>query len=110
MMIDPVSLALGLLVGAILGAVFFAALWGTVRLVPHVRWPGLVVLGSLLVRFGLALIVLWWVARSWDWPAVLAALLGFLGARLLATRLWGTSRPSACEGVAPHLDPPDGGN
>jgi F1F0 ATPase subunit 2 len=70
------------LVGALLGLAFFRGLWSTVKALGQVRHPGLWMLGSLLLRYGLALAAFYFLARYAGWTHVLAAAVGFTIARL----------------------------
>jgi F1F0 ATPase subunit 2 len=83
---DTLNLALALLTGVSLGAIFFGGLWWTVRKSLSSRQPALWLLCSLLLRTGLVLAGFYFVARG-RWERLLACLLGFVAARLIATRL-----------------------
>ncbi|MBS0476610.1 MAG: ATP synthase subunit I [Proteobacteria bacterium] len=89
-MLDP-RLLLTLLVGVVLGVVFFGGLWWTVRRAVSARRVALWFFGSLLLR---TVIVLagFYLACGADWQRWLAALLGFTVARLVVARL---TRPPA---------------
>lgn len=90
MMLEP-SLLVPLLLGAVLGAVFFGGLWWTVQRAVSARRVALWFFGSLLLR---TLIVLtgFYLLCGDDWQRWLASLLGFVVARLVITRL---TRPLA---------------
>lgn len=79
-------LALALVAGVFLGAVFFGGLWWTVRRGVSSRQPALWFFGSLLLRTGLALGGFYLVSGG-DGQRLLLCLLGFVIARLAATRL-----------------------
>ena len=83
---DTLSLALAFATGVLLGAIFFGGLWWTVRKGLSSTQPALWFLGSLLLRTSLVLTGFYFVARG-RWERVLACLLGFVAARLIATRL-----------------------
>jgi F1F0 ATPase subunit 2 len=91
---DPwLALVLGLVTGLILGAAHFGALWWTVRRLPRRRRPGLWLTLSAIGRF--AAVLAGFVALAKAHPlALLAALIGFLLARLAATRRVGGVPPS----------------
>ncbi|NIR30469.1 MAG: ATP synthase subunit I [Gammaproteobacteria bacterium] len=76
-------LALALAAGAALGLVFFWGLWKTVDRLPQARRPALWMLVSLLLRSSLVLGGFYFLARDGHWERVLAALLGFVLARVL---------------------------
>lgn len=78
--------------GCAIGAVFFGGLWWTVRLCMTARQPAFWIIGSLLLRMGIALSG-FYVVASGDWTRLLACLCGFMLARLVVTRL--TRQPSS---------------
>lgn len=82
--IGGVALALG--AGVMLGGMFFGGLWWTIQKVVSSDHPALWTLGSLLLRTGVALAGFYYIARD-HWVRLPACLLGFVMARLIATRL-----------------------
>lgn len=93
-MTDPwLALALGLVAGLMLGAAHFGALWWTVRRLPLLRRPGRWLALGAVGRF--AAVLAGFVALVRVHPlALLAALIGFLLARLAATRWIGAAHAS----------------
>lgn len=89
-MSEILQLALSLLAGTLLGVVFFGGLWWTVLKGISARQPALWFIASLLLRVGITLTGFYFVSGG-DWQRLLACLLGFIIARLIATRL--TSMP-----------------
>ena len=83
---DPARLTLALGAGAAIGAVYLAVLWVTVRRVTTSSRPNALLLASAALRIGLLLTGWYWVAGG-RWDGLLACLLGFVGVRLVATRL-----------------------
>src|ERR1035438_4453074 len=83
---DTVSLALAFVTGVLLGAIFFGGLWWTIRKISSSTQPALWFLGSLLLRTGITLAGLYFIARG-HWERLLVCLLGFVAARLIAVRL-----------------------
>ena len=83
---EPLSLAFALAAGAVLGAMFYGGLWWTVRRGVSSRRPALLFIGSLLLRMGLALTGLFFVAAG-QWQRLLLCLLGFVLARIVVIRL-----------------------
>lgn len=83
-MSEPTNLFLALGAGGVLGALFFGGLWWTVRAAPTSRWPAALFLGSLLLRTLIVLAGFFAVARG-DWKRLLACLVGFFVARIIAT-------------------------
>ncbi|HAT29532.1 MAG TPA: ATP synthase subunit I [Janthinobacterium sp.] len=79
------------LAGAALGALFFGGLWWTVRRGLASSQPALWLFGSLLLRMGATLAGFYAVGGG-DWRRLLACLLGFVAARLLALRLGAPQR------------------
>ena len=80
------TLVLAWMAGGLLGTIFFGGLWWTVRQGIRSRQPALWFLGSLLLRTGIVLAGLYFVADR-HWERLLACLLGFVMARLAVTRL-----------------------
>jgi len=89
-MLDP-RLVVPLLVGVLLGTVFFGGLWWTVQRAVSARWVALWFFASLLLRTGIVLGG-FYLSCGDDWQRWLAALLGFVVARMVVTRL---TRPPA---------------
>jgi F1F0 ATPase subunit 2 len=85
MTFDP-GLIFPLLLGIVLGMIFFGGLWWTVQRAVSARWVALWFSASLLLRTGIVLGG-FYLACGDDWRRWLAALLGFVAARLLVTRL-----------------------
>jgi F1F0 ATPase subunit 2 len=79
-------LAVALLAGLMLGAIFFGGLWWTVRNGVSSKHPALWFLGSMLVRMSLILVGFYFVGRG-NWQRLVACLLGFIIARFLVIRL-----------------------
>jgi F1F0 ATPase subunit 2 len=84
-MSDIPALALALLAGASLGAIFFGGLWWTVQKGVTSERPALWFLGSLLLRTSLILAGFYFVAQG-HWSRLVACLLGFLIARVIVVR------------------------
>ena len=82
-MSDLQTLALAWLAGGALGAVFFGALWWTVRKSLATAKPALWVLGSLLLRIGMTVTGFYFVAAG-DWQRLLSCLVGFVMVRQCA--------------------------
>lgn len=93
------ALTLALLAGALLGALFFGGLQWTTRRGVSSRWPAAWFLGSLSLRTPLALTGFYLVSHR-DWRRWLACLLGFLVARVFATR----PSSSSTEKRAPRVE------
>ncbi len=85
-MLESLTLVLALLLGSLLGALFFGGLWWTIRKGVSSKVPALWFLGSILLRTPITVVGFYLVGRG-DWHRLLACLLGFLLARMLATRL-----------------------
>lgn len=83
---EPLGLALALVTGVLLGAIFFGGLWWTVQKVISSNRSALWLLVSLLLRTGIALAGFYFVADG-HWERLLACLLGFVTARLIVIRL-----------------------
>lgn len=85
---EPVTLALALVAGLLLGAIFFGGLWWTVRKGVLSKHPATWFLGSLLLRTGIIFTGFYFVAGG-HWERLVACLLGFVIARFIVTRLSG---------------------
>lgn len=84
-MIDPfMKYGVMVVVGMLLGAIFFGGLWATVRHMPRSRNPGLLFLSSVILRSAIVLAGIWYFAAG-DAGSIAACLLGFVALRLLAT-------------------------
>jgi F1F0 ATPase subunit 2 len=90
-MSDAAMLASAGCAGMLLGAVFFGGLWWTVRRGLSSQRAAIWFLGSLLLRTSISLAGFYFVSGG-QWDRLLACLLGFVGARFIATRL---SHPAA---------------
>jgi F1F0 ATPase subunit 2 len=86
MMNDYLILALALIAGLLLGAIFFGGLWWTVRKGVSAKQPALWFLGSMLTRMGIVLVGFYFAGRG-DWRRLVACLLGFIIARFIVMRL-----------------------
>ena len=75
-----------LIAGGLLGTIFFAGLWWTIRSALAAANPALWFAASLLLRMGLILVGFYVVAGE-GWQALALCLLGFLIARIAVTRL-----------------------
>jgi F1F0 ATPase subunit 2 len=96
---DIVPLAPALLAGLLLGALFFGGLWWTLRKGLSSPRPAGWMLGSLVLRTGLVLAGFYLVGGD-HWERLVAALLGFLIARLVVTRL---AAPATSRDTAPAV-------
>ena len=85
---DALMRVLAGVVGLLLGAVFFGGLWWTVRAVIASSRPPLWLAGSLVLRTGIVLAGFYLVGRG-DWTRLVACLIGFVVARILATSVIG---------------------
>jgi len=85
---ETLTLALALLAGLLLGAIFFGGLWWTVRKGVLSKQPALWFFGSLLLRTSITLAGFYFVGRE-HWERLVVCLLGFVIARFILTRLTG---------------------
>lgn len=79
------ALALAFTAGLAVGWFFFAGLWWTVRRLATARNPALLTLGSLALRMGVSLGVLYLVMAG-DWRRLAAAVAGVVVVRLILVR------------------------
>lgn len=77
------ALLIPFLLGALLGTLYLAALWLTVRRLPRARRPALWLLASTALRLGLLLAGFWYILGDGHWQRLLAALAGFVMVRAL---------------------------
>ena len=85
MMIE--TLLLALLAGGVLGLFFFGGLWITVRKGMQAAVPAAWFLLSFLVRMAVALAGFYGIATLGEWQHLAVALLGFVVARMVLTRI-----------------------
>jgi F1F0 ATPase subunit 2 len=85
-MSEAPTLILAFLAGVSLGTIFFGGLWWTIKRAVASARPAAWFFGSLLLRTVVAVSGLYLVSGG-DWRRLLACLLGFLLARILAMRL-----------------------
>ena len=83
---EPLSLVLALIMGVVLGAIFFGGLWWTVRTCVLAKQPALWLFGSGLLRMTVALAGFYFVTHG-HWERLLVCLFGFVMARVIVTRL-----------------------
>ncbi len=85
-----IQLILSLIVGMLLGVIFFGGLWMTVKHLQKVGRPWLLFLVSALSRTAIALSGFWfvgiWLSATSQWQRMAACLLGFMIVRHLYTR------------------------
>ncbi len=84
-MTDWINLTLIGVWGATLGLLFFGGLWLTIERGLRSDYAAFWFLGSLLIRTGVVLGGIYFIARG-DWKNLVACLLGFLVARMTITR------------------------
>jgi len=89
-MFDSIELATiiaAVCAGLLLGGLYFGGLWWTVRRMPRARHPLNLYFGSLIVRLAIVLAAFYGVLSYFDWPQLVASLVGFVAARRLLIRL-----------------------
>ena len=97
---ETLTLTLAGLAGAGLGAIFFGGLWWTVRKGVTSPRPALWFLGSGLVRMSVVVAGFYFVGGG-EWRRLVAALVGFVVARLVV--LW-LIRPARANRKPPTLE------
>ena len=85
-MSEASTLSVALLAGILLGAIFYGGLWWTVRRGVLSKTLGKWLIGSFVLRAVVA-VGGFYVVSHGDWRSLLACLLGFIVARIGATRL-----------------------
>jgi len=81
------SLAPALMTGLALGAFYFGGLWLTVQWLRETRRPALLTLGSLIIRLGVSLLIMYQVAGG-QWARIGICLLGFFVMRAILVQYW----------------------
>ena len=92
-MSEALALVMAWLAGGVLGAIFFAGLWWTVRLGMSSKQPALWLLVSLLLRMAIVLTGFYFTAGG-HWERFLVCGLGFVLARPIVTCLTRPAEPS----------------
>ena len=77
---------IAVLVGLLLGAIFFGGLWWTVRKLQTTRHPALLFLGSLIVRMAVVLLGIYAIGAG-HWERMVAALVGIVIGRFIILRV-----------------------
>lgn len=85
------SIVAAVCAGILLGGLYFGGLWWTVGRMPHVRHPLNLYFGGLIVRLAIVLVAFYGALSYFGWPQLVAALAGFVAARLLLIRLLGST-------------------
>jgi F1F0 ATPase subunit 2 len=96
MMIDAVSVVVGLLAGVVLGGIFFGGLWLTTRRMNSSRSVMALVVGSFVARSLTCLVGLFVVARFTGLTGILSSLPGFLAMQILFLRLSAKRTTTRC--------------
>ena len=102
-MIETVALALALVAGLVLGAIFFGGLWWTIGRGVASDRPALWFFGSLLSRMCIVLVGFFLIARTHRWQSLVSCLVGFIVARLIVTwltRSRGGDRPHSVQSAS----------
>ena len=86
MMNNLIYLFLALVVGILLGTLFFGGLWFTVKKLTSARMPALLVFVSLVLRLGITLTVFYFIAKN-NWQQLVICLIGFIIARVIIIRV-----------------------
>jgi F1F0 ATPase subunit 2 len=84
------ALFLSLLAGGLVGLFYFGGLWLTLRWLTQVSAPALLIMGSFMLRTAVAVTAFYLIAA--DWTRLLAAVAGFLLARVILVRRWGSEK------------------
>ncbi len=88
---SAINLSLSALAGLLLGLFYFGGLWLTVRKIPGSGNPGILMLGSFVVRLLVTLCGMYLVMDG-KWERLVVCLAGFLLMRIVLTRLLGPAR------------------
>lgn len=83
---EILNMVLALLIGNLIGIVFFGGLWLTVKKAMASKIPAVWFAGSFILRIAISLVGLYYVSGG-KWQRLLLCLLGFLIARFIVIRL-----------------------
>jgi len=78
-----VGIAVPLILGCAMGSFYFAGLWWTVQRLPLAWFPGLITLGSFVLRAGVMILGFLMIGRGGHWERMLFALVGVILARVV---------------------------
>jgi F1F0 ATPase subunit 2 len=90
-MMPVVILFLAFMAGLVLGAVYFVALWRTVKRLPETPHPVRLMLGSFALRMAVALAGFYFVMNG-HWERLAMALMGFIFVKVILTRRLGINK------------------
>lgn len=88
---EVLSLLTAFVAGLGLGLFYFGGLWLTVQQLPRAKRPFFLSVSSFLVRLAVTLPG-FYLAMGGHWERLLVCLLGFVGMRIVLTRVWGPDR------------------
>lgn len=80
---NTIEILIAIIAGGMLSITFFGSLWFTTQKLPTIKYPVLLIIGSLVLRFAVILIVCYWVLVTQDWQILVVGLVSFTLARLL---------------------------
>ena len=83
---DILNLVAALIVGLVLGALFFGGLWWTVKKAVVSPMPALLLLGSFLFRVSITLLGFYYISNS-SVERMLVCLLGFVATRFIVMNM-----------------------
>ncbi|MCB9638212.1 MAG: ATP synthase subunit I [Myxococcales bacterium] len=86
------GLTFSFVAGLFIGGIYFWGLWWTTQRLPHLRSPGVWLLGSFALRMGLALVGFYLVMQGRP-ERLLLCMVGFWIARLASVRMVPASPP-----------------
>jgi F1F0 ATPase subunit 2 len=84
------NVLLPLIIGLLLGLVFFGGLWFTVKKLMLSKTPGLLMIGSFFLRIGIVMAGFYFVGLG-DWKKLAACLVGFVAARFIVIHITKTA-------------------
>lgn len=93
---EIISLLPALFAGVVLGVVFFGGLWLTVEYGLRSKQPGLIFVGSFIIRMAIMLLGFYYVGVS-NWLEILICMLGFLVTKFVITRITANHNPANTE-------------
>lgn len=89
---DIIALLPALLVGIVLGIIFFGGLWLTIQKGLGSKHTALIFTVSLIIRLAIVLLGFYYIGGG-SWQRLLVCLAGFLAARMVITRMTKRDNP-----------------
>lgn len=93
-MIKLLEIFVCILIGVVLGFIYFGGLWLTVRKLLFYRKSAVLVLLSFLIRNGFLIFALFLIGRKGEWVNLIFVLIGIIGTRWMFFKRLDLAKPS----------------